>query len=140
VFGGPSLLNEHPREATPRNCPNSNKATDRKNILSRTTRLGDLIAATSIPSNAWSVPSTGCKRVVIPLGVLRQWHTLTLKASPCGAYQRDSKVKRGKTSFGSKEGLMQTSASGLMPAVPVIRALAAHTPGAGNLLQRSSGT
>jgi hypothetical protein len=28
-------------------------------------------------------------------------------------YQRDSKVKRGKNSFGSKEGLMQTSASGL---------------------------
>jgi hypothetical protein len=31
VFGGRSLLNKHPLEATPCNCPNSDKATDRKN-------------------------------------------------------------------------------------------------------------
>jgi len=92
--------------------------------------IRDLIAPTSIPSNAWSIPSTGCKRIVIPIGVLSQWNTLTLKASLCVTYQRDSKVKRGKSSFGSKEGLMQTSASGLKSkerGFKIFRGIARHT-------------
>jgi hypothetical protein len=61
--------------------------------------IRDLIAATSISSNAWSL-STGCKkRIVIPIGVIRHWNTLTPKAAPCVVYQRDSKVKRGEEQF-----------------------------------------
>jgi hypothetical protein len=76
-------------------------------------------------------PPTDCKkRIVIPIGVLRQWNTLALKASPCVACQRDSKVKRGKSSFGSKEGLMLTSASGLKSkerGFKIFRGIAQHT-------------
>jgi len=68
--------------------------------------------AISIVSNGWSIPSSGCERIEIPIGVSRQWNTVIRKASPCVDFQRNLKAKRGKNSFGSKEDLMQTDMSG----------------------------
>jgi hypothetical protein len=67
---------------------------------------------------------------IVGLETVRIDRSLTLKASPCVAYQRDWKVKRGKSSFGSKEGLMQTSASGLKSkerGFKIFRGIAKHT-------------
>jgi hypothetical protein len=64
----------------------------------------------SIPSNAYSM---GCARIEKPIGGLKQRNTLTLKASPIVDFQRNLKAKREKSSFGSKEGLIQIVASGL---------------------------
>jgi hypothetical protein len=65
----------------------------------------------TIPSSAWSLPSTGCERIETPIGVLRRRRT-SVRAFLCVDFQRDLKAKREKSSFGSKEGLMQISVSG----------------------------
>jgi hypothetical protein len=44
--------------------------------------------------------------------MLRQWNISTHQASPCGAFQRNLKAKREKSSFGLKEGRMQTDRLG----------------------------
>jgi hypothetical protein len=69
------------------------------------TQFGDLTGAISIPSN-------GCEGIEICIGVLRQWNTLTHKASPRADFLRNLKAKREKSSFGLKEVLMQTETSG----------------------------
>src|SRR5450432_2045265 len=44
--------------------------------------------------------------------MLRQWNISTHQASPCGAFQRNLKAKREKSSFRLKEGRMQTDRLG----------------------------
>jgi hypothetical protein len=70
-----------------------------------------LTGAISIPSNAWGIPSTGCERIETLIGVLRRRHT-PVRAFLCVDFQQSLKAKREKSSFGSKEGLMPTDASG----------------------------
>src|ERR1700722_12665884 len=75
------------------------------------TRSRVLTGAISTPSNGWSIPSTGCERIEIPIGRLRSWNIPARTALRCGDFQRNLKAKRGMSSFGSKEGLMRTDAS-----------------------------
>jgi hypothetical protein len=66
-----------------------------------------------------------------PIGVFRQWRT-HVRAFLCVDFQRDLKAKREKSSFGSKEGLMQTSVSGSKykeRGFKICRGIGRHTAG-----------
>ena len=69
--------------------------------LVETTRLGDLTGAISIPSNAWSIPSTGCEKIETLIGVSRRSRT-HVREFLCVDFQRSLKARREKSSFGSR--------------------------------------